>query len=72
VLRPDGTFRVEGTGGTWKTDHQRKLFILRFRTGCKPVYRGALEGRAAEGTIRCTTTGGRGVFYIDPLRVQHL
>jgi hypothetical protein len=68
TLRPDGTVHAGRDRGTWRIDRPHGI-VLRFSTGCDPVYRGTLRGKTAAGTMRC----GRyhGVWFIDRLRPVH-
>jgi hypothetical protein len=69
TLRPDGSVRAGRDRGTWRIDRPFHRIVLRFSTGCDPVYRGTLRGKTASGTMRC----GRyhGVWFIDRLRLVH-
>ena len=67
VLRPDGTFSIrEGGGGKWSLDRSTHRLVLRFASGCDPVYTGRLHGMQAEGTMRCRRFSGQ--WFIDRLR----
>jgi hypothetical protein len=69
TLRPDGTVHAGPDRGTWRVDRPSHRIVLRFSTGCDPVYRGTTHSKTAAGTMRCGRYQGK--WFMDRLRPVH-